>query len=151
LESGIWNLNQIVYPKTQRGACPRLSRHNRLKIKFVGKKSEPKNRRASVGAGPNSVAETFSLSGSLSSPQQPIAITQHSTKNLELVNARKLADAGSGRFSGFHRPFCVQIVSNFSGQNREKPSHRRVSSEHRCFGGGEGRWSAARDRTSIGD
>ncbi len=58
---------------------------------LVGKKSDRKNREASVGAGLISVAETFSLSGSLSSPQQPIAITEHSTKNLELVNARKLA------------------------------------------------------------
>jgi hypothetical protein len=86
------------------GAPQALTRVSRL-VRGKKKILSLKNRRASVGAGPNSVAETFSLGGSLSSPQQPIAINQHSTKNIELVNARKLAVGDFLALGAFPRRF----------------------------------------------
>jgi len=74
-----------------------------------------------VGAGPNSVAETFSLSASLSSPQQRIAITQHSTKNLEMVNARKLAEGSSGRSTGFQTRFASGYSVIFRSKSVKSP------------------------------
>jgi hypothetical protein len=44
------------------------------------------------GFGPASIRwrETFSLNGSLSSPQQPLAIARHFIQNSEFVNANRI-------------------------------------------------------------
>jgi hypothetical protein len=55
------------------------------------KKLALKNREAGFCAGLNRLAETFSLYKSLSSPQQLIAVTPHSTDKYFFVNTRKLA------------------------------------------------------------
>jgi hypothetical protein len=79
----------------------------------------PKNREAGFGPASNRLAETFSLKWSLSSPQQPIAVTGNSNRKLKFVNAKKLAKKKQSARSCVRR---VTEVESKDGKMRRLPT-----------------------------
>jgi hypothetical protein len=73
--------------------------HEREKVRI------PKNREAGFGPAYNRWRETFSLSGSLSSPQQSIADWLYCTDRALCVNTRLLAKSSAIIFRQFRKVF----------------------------------------------